>query len=212
MALGLEGIRVIQTAAWRAAPMAGRLLADWGADVISVEHTIRAKQTAQGRIKHTVGRRHIQSDIDYLDQDLNRNKRNMTLNLSLEAGREIIYNSNQDDIDRRHIWSVPAAGGSPKPLTRGKGIEWSPAALVDGSTFAFLRSDARSPARPAIVMRGSEPRDLAPGAIPADFPTEDLVEPQQVIISGADGMQIHAQLFLPRDIRPGERRPADSAR
>ena len=34
------------------------------------------------------------------------------------------------------------------------------------------------------------------------------MEPEQVIFSAADGMQIHAQLFLPRDLRPGERRPA----
>jgi Tol biopolymer transport system component len=87
------------------------------------------------------------------------------------GGREIIYNSNQDDIDRRHIWSVSASGGRPTALTRGEGIEWSPAALSGGSTFAFLRSDARSPARPAIVLNGSEARDLAPGTIPEDFPT-----------------------------------------
>jgi dipeptidyl aminopeptidase/acylaminoacyl peptidase len=123
-------------------------------------------------------------------------------------GRKMIYNSNQDDIDRRHIWSVPAAGGDPTPLTSGTGIEWSPVALGDEKAVAFLRSDARKPAHPAVIVEGSEARDLTPGAIPADFPTDDLVEPQQVILSGADGMRIHAQLFLPRDLRSGEKRPA----
>ena len=38
MAGSLEGIRVMETASVYAGPMAGRLLADWGADVIHIEH------------------------------------------------------------------------------------------------------------------------------------------------------------------------------
>src|SRR5207245_809761 len=41
--------------------------------------------------------------------------------------------------------------------------------------------------------------------IPADFPAQDLVEPQQVIISASDGLQIHGQLFLPATSADGER-------
>jgi dipeptidyl aminopeptidase/acylaminoacyl peptidase len=129
--------------------------------------------------------------------------------VSLSAdGRQMIYNSNQDDIDRRHIWRVPAAGGHPTPVTRGGGVEWSPVTTGDGTSVAFFRSDARKPAHPAIVFSDSETRDLAPGTIPSDFPSDSLVEPQPVIISGADGLRIHAQLFLPPDIRPGEKRTA----
>jgi dipeptidyl aminopeptidase/acylaminoacyl peptidase len=35
-----------------------------------------------------------------------------------------------------------------------------------------------------------------------------MVTPQQVILSGVDGMQIHAQLFLPRNAGDGTRHPA----
>ena len=38
---------------------------------------------------------------------------------------------------------------------------------------------------------------MAPETIPADFPTDDLVVPQQVIYTATDGMPVHAQLFLP---------------
>src|SRR5437762_6114002 len=73
---------------------------------------------------------------------------------------EVYFNSNQDDIDRRHIWKVSPAGGSVKRLTSGSGIEWAPRLLSDGKAMVLLRSDARRPARPAVLMAG-ELRDLA---------------------------------------------------
>ena len=123
-------------------------------------------------------------------------------------GREVLYSSNQGDIDRRHIWRVGVTGGQPSAVTGGKGIEWSPVQTGDGRSIALLHSDARRPARAAII-NGSEPaRDLAPEAIPSDFPEAALVEPQQVIFSAADGMRIHGQLFLPANLEPNRRYPA----
>lgn len=122
--------------------------------------------------------------------------------------RELIFSSNQGDIDRRHLWRVPVAGGKPAAITRGEGIEWMPALTHDGKTLAYVQAGARSPAR-AVVQVGSQPaRDLAPGAVPADYPEDRLVVPEPVIYSSADGMRIHAQLFRPRDLKAGERRPA----
>ena len=87
--------------------------------------------------------------------------------------REVYFNSNQEDIDRRHLWKVAAGDGSPERVTSGGGIEWAPRVLSDGKTVALFRSDARRPARPAILV-GGEVRDLAPMAIPTDFPTVSL--------------------------------------
>ena len=39
--------------------------------------------------------------------------------------RTLYYATNASDIERRHIWSVPVAGGTPRQLTSGDGIEWS---------------------------------------------------------------------------------------
>ena len=47
-------------------------------------------------------------------------------------GKEMIYGSNQDDIDRRHIWRVSAASGPPRAVTSGQGLEWTPALLSNG--------------------------------------------------------------------------------
>jgi dipeptidyl aminopeptidase/acylaminoacyl peptidase len=120
----------------------------------------------------------------------------------------LIYSSNQDDIDRRHLWSVSVSGGPRTALTTGAGIEWQPSPANDGKALAFLRSDARRPPRPAIQVGGTTARDLAPESIPSDFPESTLVEPQPVQISAADGMMLHGQLFLPPGRKPGERRPA----
>lgn len=122
--------------------------------------------------------------------------------------KELLFSSNQDDVDRRHIWRVAVAGGRPTAVTSGAGIEWSPVATSDGGGIALLRSDARRPARAAIVLGSASARDLAPETIPADFPDKELVEPQPVILSAADGLRIHCQLFLPPNAKPGERRPA----
>jgi dipeptidyl aminopeptidase/acylaminoacyl peptidase len=78
----------------------------------------------------------------------------------------------------------------------------------DGKAVALLRSDARRPASPAIIAGPEELRDLAPDAIPPVFPSEQLAEPQQVIFSGADGMPMHGQLFLPKNAGDGARYPA----
>lgn len=123
-------------------------------------------------------------------------------------GREVIYNSNQGDIDRRDLWRVSVSGGPPRPITRGPDIEWAPTPTADGGAIAFFRSGARTPAHAVIKVGDAEPRELAPGSIPADYPNRALVEPQAVTITAADGMQIPAQLFLPPDLRAGERRPA----
>ncbi len=128
-------------------------------------------------------------------------------NVSFSAdGKEAVFSSNQQDIDRRHLWRVAISGGTPRQITSGEGLEWAPVAIENGGV-AYLHSDARKPAR-AALKTGSAERDLAPETVPADFPVDSLVAPQQVIYSSPDGMTIHGQLFLPADLKAGEKRPA----
>jgi len=112
-----------------------------------------------------------------------------------EDRREIVFSSNQGDIDRRHIWRVSAAGGPPRAVTSGEGLEWSPVPVNGG--VAYLHADAQRPARAAVQI-GATARDLAPDSIPADFPADSLVVPQQVIYSASDGNC--EQLILPDEI------------
>jgi len=42
----------------------------------------------------------------------------------------------------------------------------------------------------------------------ADFPKAQHVTPEVVVVKSPDGLDIHNQLFLPKDLKQGERRPA----
>jgi dipeptidyl aminopeptidase/acylaminoacyl peptidase len=120
--------------------------------------------------------------------------------------KSVLCNANIGDIDRRHLWQV-SANGPARQLTRGTGIEWAPAQTAGGQ-IALLRSDARLPARAALLQPDGTLRDLAPELLPADFPAARLVEPQAVTITAADGMSIPCQLFLPPGHKAGEKHPA----
>ena len=112
------------------------------------------------------------------------------------GGQEMLFSSNQGDIERRHLWKVAVAGAPAVALTSGIGSEVHPTPTSEPGVVAFLRSDARMPLRAAIRI-GAETRDLDARAVPADFPLKSLVEPQPVIFPAADGLPIHGQLFLP---------------
>ncbi len=122
--------------------------------------------------------------------------------------KDVVYNSNQDDIDRRDIFRVSVAGGPPRAMTTGADIEWQPAVTSDGGAVAFLKSGTRHPAHAVIQVGSAPPRELAPGTIPADFPERAMVEPVPVMITSTDGLRIHAQLFLPPGAKAGDARPA----
>jgi dipeptidyl-peptidase-4 len=124
-------------------------------------------------------------------------------------GKTLIFNSNSGDIDRRHIWAVPVTGGKAKLLTPGKGIEWAPVLTTKSKDLVFLCSTFRQPAAPAVMnLEGKDRRLIAPEAIPNEFPMKELVEPQQVVLKAPDGLEIHAQLFLPKGAKPGDKRPS----
>jgi len=114
-------------------------------------------------------------------------------------GKTVLYNSNCSDIDRRHLWSVSIGGDHPAQLTRGEGNEWGPVALSNGQTLGYLGSDAKHPARPFLTKLSADrgAQALAPETWPANFPSQQLVAPQQVTFKAADGVEIHGQLFLP---------------
>lgn len=122
-------------------------------------------------------------------------------------GRTLFYSSNHSDIDRRDLWRVSVSGDDREQLTEGDGIETYPVALASGDRLATLYADARRPQSVAVLpASGGETRVIT--AVPDDFPTAAHVVPQNVTITSEDGIEFHNQLFLPPDLRPGERRPA----
>lgn len=125
-------------------------------------------------------------------------------------GKTLFYTSNAGDIDRRDLWSSPTSGGAGvgKQLTKGDGIETEPAALGGRSALvAVFWSDAAYPRSVALVpVSGGEARVIT--SLPADFPAADHVVPESVVLKAEDGLEFHNQVWIPRDLKPGERRPA----
>jgi dipeptidyl aminopeptidase/acylaminoacyl peptidase len=106
--------------------------------------------------------------------------------------------SDPSDFDRRHLFSVSVTAPTPRPLTSGTGIEWSPVITGDGRTVAYLSADARRPPITAVIpLEGGAPRLIAMEHIPANFPTTQLVTPEPVSFTASDGVEAHGQLFLP---------------
>jgi len=123
-------------------------------------------------------------------------------------GRTFYYCTNAGDIERRHIWAVPTSGGTPTQVSTGTGVETHPAPLSSGNRIAVLHFNAAQPASVALVSAaGGEPEVIFP-TLPRDFPVAAHVVPEIVKTRAADGLEISNQLFLPKDLRPGERRPA----
>jgi len=88
MKKGIEGIKVIEAASAVAIPMVGRLLADWGADVIHIDQVTRGGLMYRPPATRDV--RRIAADFDYVEQNINCNKHNIALDLAQEEGREIL--------------------------------------------------------------------------------------------------------------------------
>src|SRR5205823_1736493 len=108
----------------------------------------------------------------------------------------ILFSSNQNDVDRRHIWRVPLEGGAPQMLTKGETVEWHPVETGDGKQVVCLGSSATTPAMPYGVT--PQRREiLAAETLLPDFPSKQLVTPKQVVFKSEDGLDIHGQLSCP---------------
>lgn len=128
-------------------------------------------------------------------------------------GKTFYYCTNAGDIDRRHIWSVPVAGGTPVQVTTGEGIENYPVVLASGRQLAVLSADAKRPMSVGIwpaaaTAAGPAAQKVIYPTLGPDFPLAEEVVPTNVTLTAEDGVEFHNQLFLPTDIRPGEKRAA----
>lgn len=128
-------------------------------------------------------------------------------------GKTFLYCTNARDIERRHIWAVAVTGGTPVEITTGDGVETSPSPLASGKFLVTLSANWNMPQSVGVWKTDSVSAAAAaqkivfPTSMPG-FPTDAHVKPEIVITKAADGLEIHNQLFLPKDLKPGERRPA----
>lgn len=84
----LEGIRVLEVAMYGFVPSAGAVLAEWGADVIKVEHAVTGDP--QRGLRQT-GDLVVDGDPNPNVENANRGKRSIGLDMSVQEGREVLY-------------------------------------------------------------------------------------------------------------------------
>lgn len=87
MAGVLDGVRVIEVAQWWFVPAAGAVLADWGADVIKVEHPASG-DPQRGLV--TSGLLPTGS-VNFMVEQPNRGKRSVGIDLAKPEGRDLLY-------------------------------------------------------------------------------------------------------------------------
>ena len=85
----LRGIKVVEVASWTFVPAAGAVLADWGADVIKVEHPVTGDPQrgliTSGLIPGAAG------VVNFMIEQPNRGKRSIGIDLANADGRELLY-------------------------------------------------------------------------------------------------------------------------
>jgi crotonobetainyl-CoA:carnitine CoA-transferase CaiB-like acyl-CoA transferase len=83
----LDGIRVIELAMFAFGPACAAVLADWGADVIKIVHPTFADPM---RGQPVAGLPPRDDDLSFMWEQLNRNKRSLTLDVATVAGRAVL--------------------------------------------------------------------------------------------------------------------------
>lgn len=85
----LAGTRILEVASWTFVPAAGAVLADWGADVIKIEHPHTGDPQrgliTSGLVPAGAG------GVNYMMEQPNRGKRSVALDIATAGGRELLY-------------------------------------------------------------------------------------------------------------------------
>ena len=115
----LNGFKVVELAAWTFVPAAGAVLADWGADVIKVEHPVTGDPQrgliASGIVPSAGG-------VNYLMEQPNRGKRSIGIDVATPGGLEVLMRLVET---RRRLPDEPASRLR-QPARRGSGGHSTP--------------------------------------------------------------------------------------
>jgi crotonobetainyl-CoA:carnitine CoA-transferase CaiB-like acyl-CoA transferase len=84
----MKGVRVLEVAQFTFVPSAGAVLADWGADVIKIEHPVRG-DTQRGFIN--VAGMKVDPNRNAMIEHPNRGKRSVGIDISRAEGRALLY-------------------------------------------------------------------------------------------------------------------------
>ncbi|HEX4945792.1 MAG TPA: prolyl oligopeptidase family serine peptidase [Blastocatellia bacterium] len=126
--------------------------------------------------------------------------------------KHIVFSANKHNLDGRDLFRVAiagvGAGGNVEAITNNDKLEWNPVVLSSGK-LAYLASDVRQSGTPHVQANANaQPLIVGADITPKAFPAAQLVTPQVVTFKAADGIEVHAQLFLPPNARANDKLPA----
>jgi crotonobetainyl-CoA:carnitine CoA-transferase CaiB-like acyl-CoA transferase len=87
MSKPMTGVRVLEVAQWTFVPAAGAVLADWGADVIKIEHPVTGDSQ---RGLRQLGHIKVEGNRNPVMEHANRGKRSVALDISTPDGHDLL--------------------------------------------------------------------------------------------------------------------------
>ena len=165
------GVRVVELAQWVFVPVAGALLADWGADVIKVEHP-QGGDGYRGLVLPGAG----SSTVNYAMEMVNRNKKSVAIDLKTDDGRAAL-------IKIIETADVFLTNFLPSVLDRlGLGVEQlraiNPTLIyARGHGYGVRGDEADTPAYDSTSFwaRGAIEETIAPQGLPEPIPQRGAV-------------------------------------
>jgi dipeptidyl aminopeptidase/acylaminoacyl peptidase len=122
-------------------------------------------------------------------------------------GKWIVFTSNRDLAEERHLWIVSSHGGQLHRLTNLAGIENAPQWDTDSRRIYFVRSTSLT-APQAYVAGIEEGANASPSAPIADSKYNKLgITPEVAHFKGKDGTPLAGILYKPAGYQPGKRYP-----
>lgn len=123
-------------------------------------------------------------------------------------GRYLVFASNKGVLQQRHLWRYDRETGEAVQLTSEPGTQVTPDWAPDGKQIGFIACSPWQSAEVAVVeASGGEVKRLT-RSMPEAWTPEVQVEPQHVTFPSAEGLTIHADLFLPKGFDPSRKYPA----
>ena len=112
----------------------------------------------------------------------------------------LMFNSNQNDMDRKHLWRVDTDGDKFRltQLTNGNSIEALFQLSPDGKKVFYIYTDGRMPTRVAILSKGEKHFITQ---LDANISQGQLIEPSALTLKAADGVSFYNQIFYPKDFK-----------
>jgi crotonobetainyl-CoA:carnitine CoA-transferase CaiB-like acyl-CoA transferase len=165
------GVRIVELAQWVFVPAAGALLADWGAEVIKIEHP-RGGDGYRGLVLPGSG----SSPVNYAMEMVNRNKRSVAIDLKTDDGRAVL-------LELVKTADVFLTNFLPSVLDRlGLGVDDLRAVnprlvYARGTGYGVRGDDVDTPAYDATSFwaRGAIEETIAPQGLPEPIPQRGAV-------------------------------------